>query len=406
MPVDLHERLHTAVGDPAAATWDLDDAWGRGRRRRTARRTAGAATSAAAAVAVVMVGLSLVRPGPPDVAGPQVGPDPRPPVERDGWTRIPAGGTQPLDQVANVIDRPDEVEEIVRLEGAADWGWSTRAWDVGPDGTTYWMDAETHHVMARTPDGDTARLTEEPLTLFEDADGQGVVAALQVGPDGRLYLTAPSFESADLETGQTMVAIIDPVDGLVSLRHNDPTLLYGMVFADGYGWQPHGPQRWQPIAEMHAPQVLDGATRRSNQLTGELAPDGLALDLPQTDDDPTATATWTLRTRDEATHVFDLPWNVPINGYATPDSNPPSGERLTVVDGQGRGTTPSYLVRIDRAGVADVVGVDHTIAPGLEGIGNTMAVIGEDGYIYWTEQTAEGDLAIVRYTHRVREPTR
>lgn len=194
---------------------------------------------------------------------------------------LPAGGAQPLDQVANVIDRAGEVEEVVRLEGAADWGWTARAWDIGPDGTTYWVDAETRHVMARAPDGDTSRLTRAPLSLFEATDGRGVVTALQVGPDGRLYLTAPSFESNDLETDQTMVAIIDPVDGLVSLRHNDPTLLYGMVFADGYGWQPHGPRRWQPIVAMDAAQVLDGGTRRSSEFTSELAPDGLALDLPQ-----------------------------------------------------------------------------------------------------------------------------
>ncbi len=178
-----------------------------------------------------------------------------------------------------------------------------------------------------------------------------------------------------------------------------------MVFADGYGWQQHDPRRWQPIVEMDALQVLDGATRRSSEFTSELAPDGLALELPQPGGDPTDADTWTLRTTDGATHSFDLPWNVPINGYATPGSNPPSDERLAVVDGQGRGTTLSYLVRLDGAGVADVVGIDHAVAPALEGIGNAMVVIGEDGHVYWTEATDDGDLAIVRYTHPAREPT-
>ena len=180
-----------------------------------------------------------------------------------------------------LIDRPVEVEEVVRLDGGAEWGWTTRAWDVAADGTVYWVDAESRHVMARQPNGDTGRVTDMPLTLFEDSEGRGVATALQVGPDGRLYLTAPSFESPDLETGQTMVGIIDPAEGLVSLRHNDPTLLYGMVFAGGYGWQQHEQGRWQPIVEMGEQQVLDGGTQRGLEHTSRLAPDGLTLEPPQ-----------------------------------------------------------------------------------------------------------------------------
>lgn len=52
MSVDLHERLHTAVGEPGPHPFDLDDAWTRGRRRRTGRRLAGVTASAVAAVAV------------------------------------------------------------------------------------------------------------------------------------------------------------------------------------------------------------------------------------------------------------------------------------------------------------------------------------------------------------------
>ena len=405
MSVDLHERLHTAVGDPSTDV-DLDDAWTRGRRRRTGRRVAGVTASAVVAVAVGMAGLWLADPGTPDVAAPQVGPDPRPPVPRDGWTRVPSGDVQRLGQVDDLIDRADEVEEVVRLDGGADGGWAARAWDVGPDGTVYWVDAQTRHVIARGPNGDTSRVTATPLGLFEDADGRGVATALQVGPDGRLYLTAPSFESADLETGQTMVGIIDPADGLVSLRHNDPTLLYGMMFADGYGWQQHERDRWQPIVEMGAAQVLDGRTQRALEHTGRLAPDGLSLELSHPGDAAATETTWTLRTEDGSTHTYQLAWDVAVNGYALPGSNPPSGERLVVVDGQGDGTSPSYLVRLDAAGVADVVGVDHAVAPGLEGIGNATAVIGQDGHVYWTETTEDGDTTIVRYAQPVRDPSR
>ena len=406
MSADLHARLHTAVGEPGTHHFDLDDAWTRGRRRRTGRRVAGATASAVVAVAVGLAGLWIADPGAPDVAAPQVGPDPRPPVERDGWTRVPADGVQPLAEVDDIVDRADEVEEIVRLDGGAEWGWTTRAWDVAADGTVYWVDAQSRHVMARRPNGDTRRVTDMPLTLFEDSDGRGVATALQVGPDARLYLTAPSFESSDLETGQTMVGIIDPAEGLVSLRHNDPTLLYGMVFAGGYGWQQHEQNRWQPIVEMGGPQVLDGGTQRGLEHNGQFAPDGLALDLPRPGGDPIDDDTWSLRTADGAAHAFDLPWNVPVNGYAVPDSNPPSGERLAVIDGQGDATSPSYLIRVDGSGVADVVGVDHTTAPGLEGIGNATAILGEDGHVYWTEATEDGDVVIVRYPHPVRDPSR
>ena len=403
MSADLHDRLHTAVGEPGTHSFDLDDAWTRGRRRRTGRRVAGVTASAVVAVTVGMAGLWLADPGTPDVAAPQVGPDPRPPVERDGWARVPADGVQPLDEVGDVIDRPVEVEEVVRLDGGGEWGWTTRAWDVAADGTVYWVDAQSRHVMARQPNGETRRVTTMPLTLFEDSGGQGVATALQVGPDGRLYLTAPSFESPDLETGQTMVGIIDPAQGLVSLRHNDPTLLYGMVFAGGYGWQQHEQGRWQPIVEMGGPQVLDGGVQRGLEHTAQLAPDGLALELPQPGGP--AEDSWKLRGPDGSTAAFTLPWSVPVNGYALPDSNPPSGERLAVIDGQGDATSLSYLVRIDASGVADVVGVDHTVAPGLEGIGNATAILGEDGHIYWTETTEEGDVLIVRYTHPVRDPS-
>lgn len=405
MSADLHERLHTAVGEPGAHPFDLDDAWTRGRRRRTGRRVAGVTASAVVAVAVGMAGLWLADPGAPDVAAPQVGPDPRPPVERDGWTRVPADGDQPLEDVDDIIDRPDEVEEVVRLDGGAEWGWTTRAWDVAADGTVYWVDAESRHVMARPPNGDTRRVTDMPLTLFEDSDGRGTATALQVGPDGRLYLTAPSFESPDLETGQTMVGIIDPAEGLVSLRHNDPTLLYGMMFAGGYGWQQHEQDRWQPIVEMGGQQVLDGGTQRGLEHTGRLAPDGLTLEPPQPEAPPSE-GRWTLHDRNGSVASFTLPWDVPVNGYALPDSNPPSGERLVVIDGQGDATSLSYLVRIDASGVADVVGVEHTIAPGPEGIGNATAILGEDGHVYWTETTEDGDVLIVRYTHPVRDPSR
>lgn len=405
MSADLHERLHTAVGEPGAHPFDLDDAWMRGRRRRTGRRVAGVTASAVVAVAVGMAGLWLADPGAPDVAAPQVGPDPRPPVVRDGWTRVPADGVQPLEEVDDIIDRADEVEEVVRLDGGAEWSWTTRAWDVAADGTVYWVDAQSRHVMARPANGDTRRVTDVPLTLFEDSDGRGVATALQVGPDGRLYLTAPSFESPDLETGQTMVGIIDPAEGLVSLRHNDPTLLYGMMFSGGYGWQQHEQDRWQPIVEMGGQQVLDGGAQRGLEHTGQLAPDGLALELPQPGE-PASESSWTLHDRDGSVASFALPWDVPVNGYALPDSNPPSGERLVVIDGQGDATNLSYLVRIDASGVADVVGVDHTIAPGLEGIGNATAVLGEDGHVYWTETTEDGEVLIVRYTRPARDPSR
>ena len=63
------------------------------------------------------------------------------------------------------------------------------------------------------------------------------------------------------------------------------------------------------------------------------------------------------------------------------------------------------LSPIDANGIGDVVGVDHTIAPGLEGIGNATAIVGEDGHVYWTETTEDGDVLIVRYTHPVRDPS-
>lgn len=396
MSADLRDRMHQAVGDPTPTSVDLDEAWTKGRRRRHARRALGATAAVSLLVTGVVAVVQLPLGSDPDVAGrPTVGSEPVVDLEAaEGWVRLEAGRGHTLGDIVPAIDDPADIEEIVTLEGAADWPWRP-VWDVADDGTIRWLDAVGHRVQQRAPDG-TVTWGERLSALYDD-DGLAFVTALQIGPDGRSYLTGPSFEAADPVTGQSQVMIVAADGAAQSLRANDPTLLAGMLFADGYGWQRHDPDtnRWQPIVQVGRAQVLTADEQRRLEHRGEVDPDGSKLEIGGLQD-PDQESRYVLHTgRGELRWQLDLPGG--LNGWAAEASNRRPGQRLLVLDGTGR--SDSFVLRFDPAGFADAVRVDTSVAPGLEGIPDATAVLGADGYLYWPETRPGGDIAIVRYIH-------
>lgn len=406
MPADLRDRIHDAVGDPTPTSVDLDDAWRRGRRRRHARHALGAT----AAVSLVMAGVVAVVQLPlgtdPDVAGqPSVGPAPILDLEAaEGWVRLEADWHD-LGDIDPAIDDPAEIEEVVTLEGAGRWPWRP-IWDLADDGTLRWLDAAERRVYERAPDGTVT--PGDVLTGLFQQDGMALATALQIGPDGRSYLTGPSFEADDPMTGQTQVTILDADGAVQSLRANDPGLLSGMLFADGYGWQRHWQDedpdvnRWQPIVQVGEDQVLPASDQRRLEHRGELDPDGLHLEVGGWEG-PDRESLYTLKSqRGDLNWELELPDG--LNGWAAEASNRQPGQRLLILDGEG--TSDSFVLRFDPSGFADAVRVDTRVADGLEGIPDATAVLGADGYLYWPESRPGGDVAIVRYVHPfVRDAT-
>lgn len=396
MSADLRDRMHEAVGDPTPRTVDLDQAWHSGRRRRHARQALGATAAVSLLVAGVVAVVQLPLGSNPDVAGrPNVGSEPVVDLEpAEGWVRLAAGRGHTLGDIGPAIDDTAEIEDIVTLEGAADWPWRP-VWDVAEDGTVRWLDAGDHRVHQRAPDGTVT--SGERLSGLYDQDGFAFVTALQIGPGGRSYLTGPSSEATEPMVDRTQVMIVDADGTVLSRRDNDPGLLGGMLFADGYGWQRHDPDTnwWQPIVDVGESEVLPESDQRRLEHRGELDPDGIRLEIGG-NQDPEQESRYVLRTRrGELRWQLDMPGE--LNGWAAEASNRRAGQRLLVLDGTG--ATDSFVLRFDPAGFADAVRVDTGVAPGLEGIPDATAVLGADGYLYWPEARAGGDIAIVRYIH-------